>query len=236
MMNAGDQIQTENASWSFGQGVPESFNRHAEKSIPLYHEGHDLVLKISDYFLQEDSLVYDLGSSTGELLFKLACGNKKQNIRFTGIDREPGMIREAEKKCAGDRRIIFDEADIAQYPFEKCDMIIAYYTIQFIHPRYRQELINRIFQSLNWGGAFLLFEKVRAPDARFQDMMTGLYTDYKLERGYSEEEIVSKSRSLKGILEPFSSRANYEMLERAGFQDIMTVMKYICFEGILAVK
>ena len=81
-----------------------------------------------------------------------------------------------------------------------------------------------------------MFEKVRANDARFQDMMTALYNDYKLEQGYSPEEIITKSRSLKGILEPFSTQGNIDLLKRAGFIDILTVFKHICFEGFLAIK
>jgi tRNA (cmo5U34)-methyltransferase len=41
---------------------------------------------------------------------------------------------------------------------------------------------------------------------------------------------------LKGVLEPFSSKANIDMMARAGFEDIITVIKYICFEGFLAIK
>jgi tRNA (cmo5U34)-methyltransferase len=81
-----------------------------------------------------------------------------------------------------------------------------------------------------------MFEKVRANDARFQDIMTGLYTDYKLDRGYAPDEIIAKSRSLKGVLEPFSTEGNLDMLRRAGFVDIVSVQKYICFEGFLAIK
>ena len=82
----------------------------------------------------------------------------------------------------------------------------------------------------------LIFDKVRAPDARFQEMMTTLYNEYKLSSGYSAEEILNKSLSLKGILEPFSSKANLEMLKRSGFSDIMTIFKFITFEGYLAIK
>ena len=77
---------------------------------------------------------------------------------------------------------------------------------------------------------------MRAPDSRFQDIMTGVYTDYKLDQGYNAEEIINKSRSLKGILEPFSLKGNTDLLERAGFVDYMSVSKYISFEGILAIK
>jgi len=89
---------------------------------------------------------------------------------------------------------------------------------------------------LNWGGAFILFEKVRAPDARFQDIATSLYTDFKIDQGYNDEEILSKTRSLKGVMEPFSTQGNIDLLGRAGFVDVMTVSKYICFEGFLAIK
>ena len=81
-----------------------------------------------------------------------------------------------------------------------------------------------------------MFEKVRACDARFQDIMQTLYTDYKIEQGYSSEEIIAKTKSLKGILEPFSTQGNLDLLKRAGFVDIMTVFKHICFEGFIAIK
>ena len=81
-----------------------------------------------------------------------------------------------------------------------------------------------------------MFEKVRGPDARFQDIFTSIYTDYKLEQGYSAEEIVNKAQSLKGVLEPFSTQGNLDLLARAGFVDVTTVMKHIPFEGFLAIK
>ena len=127
-------------------------------------------------------------------------------------------------------------ADACEVDYEASDFIVAYYIIQFIPPKRRQDLIDLIYKSLNWGGAFLLFEKVRAPDARFQDMMSALYVDHKLENGYSPEEIIVKASSLKGVLEPFSTRGNLDMLHRAGFVDVMTIYKHVCFEGFLAIK
>jgi tRNA (cmo5U34)-methyltransferase len=82
----------------------------------------------------------------------------------------------------------------------------------------------------------LLFEKVRGADARFQDIMTQLYNDYKIDAGYTAENIISKARSLKGVLEPFSTQGNIDLLRRANFVDICTVQKYVCFEGFLAIK
>ncbi|MCR9145149.1 MAG: methyltransferase domain-containing protein [bacterium] len=236
MDEIGDELKAPNAAWSFGGEVPKNFDAHIRRSVPLYAEGHDLVAQLTDYFVHDESLVYELGSSTGELTKKIADRHSGSGLRFVGVDREPAMVDIAREKCAGDARIAFEVEELSQFPLAKCDVVVAYYTAQFVRPKFRQALFDRVFEALNWGGAFILFEKVRAPDARFQDMMTAMYADYKLERGYSGEEIVAKTKSLKGILEPFSSRANFELLDRAGFKDCMTVMKYICFEGILAIK
>ena len=108
--------------------------------------------------------------------------------------------------------------------------------MQFIHPSRRQKIFNKIFNSLHWGGGFMLFEKVRYPDARFQDMVSQVYLDFKLEQGFRSDAIINKSRSLKGVMEPFSSAGNMQLLKRAGFKDIVTIFKFACFEGILAIK
>ena len=92
-----------------------------------------------------------------------------------------------------------------------------------------------ILDSLTIGG-FIFFEKVRAPDARFQDIMTLIYNEFKIDQGYTGDEIIAKSRSLKGVLDPFSTQANYDLAKRAGFVDIMSIFKCISFEGFLAIK
>ena len=81
-----------------------------------------------------------------------------------------------------------------------------------------------------------MVEKVRATDARFQDIMNQVYIDYKKDQKFSDKEIINKSRSLKGVMEPFSTKGNMDMLKRAGFKDILTVFKYGFFEGFLAIK
>ena len=81
-----------------------------------------------------------------------------------------------------------------------------------------------------------MVEKVRGPDARFQDILNQAYIEFKLSQGFSESQIINKSKSLKGILEPFSTKGNLDLLKRAGFKDVLTVFKYACFEGFLAIK
>jgi tRNA (cmo5U34)-methyltransferase len=232
----GDNIEAKNALWSFGGKTPDNFSQHVRRSVPMYEKGHELVCSLSDFFVKKNSICYELGSSVGELTSKLAEHNiDKPNVKWHGIDLEEPMTAKAQELCSHSN-VEFVTADINLFEYEKSDFIVAYYVVQFVPPHIRQELINKIFETLNWGGAFLMFEKVRGPDARFQDILTSLYTDYKLNNDYTPEEIVAKSRSLKGILEPFSSQGNLDILTRAGFQDITTIMKYICFEGFFCIK
>ncbi len=146
------------------------------------------------------------------------------------------MVFSAKKRNKKFRNVKILKQDITKINLKEISFISSFYTIQFIRPSKRQKLFDKIFDSLIWGGGFLFFEKVRAPDARFQDITTSLYNDFKQDQGFSSEEILSKTKSLKGILEPFSSKANKLMLKRSGFKDFLTIFKFNNFEGILAIK
>ncbi len=222
-------------AWKFSGEMVPKFETHVSRSVPLYHEGHDIILKIADYFVKNSSTCYEIGTSTGILSHKLAQRFSNKSAKFIGLDIEEDMITNANEKYILDN-LEFINHDVLKFPFKASDFITSYYVIQFIEPSSRQTLMDKIYKTLNWGGAFLYFEKVRAPDARFQDIMTGIYNEYKLEQGYTAEEIMQKSRSLKGVLEPFSTQGNIDMLKRAGFIDIMSIMKFGPFEGILAIK
>jgi tRNA (cmo5U34)-methyltransferase len=234
--STGDGIHATRAGWTFGGEIPQHFDRHVARSVPNYEVGHRLIGQVSDFFVKRDSVAYEIGISTGALLRQLA-KRHSHGTRWIGIDVERAMIEHA-RSVHGQTpaNIEYLHADACEVDYEACDFMVSYYTVQFIAPRHRQNLIDLIYKSLNWGGAFLLFEKVRAPDARFQDIMSALYVDYKLENGYTPEEVLGKASSLKGVLEPFSTRGNLDMLHRAGFVDVMTIYKHLCFEGFLAIK
>ncbi len=235
MSDTGNNIFAKNASWTFSDNVSKSFDEHIMSSIPLYKEGQDLVAEFSDFFIGNNEKVYDLGCSTGSLTKLLADRHNSRNTQIIGIDIEEKMIETAIKKNYSDN-INYLTKDIITYPLERTNFITSYYTIQFISPSVRQFLFDKIYQALNWGGALIIFEKVRASDARFQDYITQMYQEFKLKNNFTPDQIFSKSQSLKRVLEPFSSQANLDLMRRSGFKDIITIQKYLCFEGFLAIK
>jgi len=234
LQSVGDGIEATRSAWSFGGSVAETFEEHVRRSVPGYDAGHELVLQISDFFVHDDSVCYEIGSSTGKLICALAERHAGRGS-WIGVDIERAMVDFAVRRNEGSR-VRFALADACRFDYQPCDLVVAYYTVQFVRPRDRQRLVDALYQALNWGGALLLFEKVRAPDARFQDLCTGLYNDFKRSHDFSPAEIMAKSDSLRGVLEPFSSAANVDMLRRAGFVDVMSVFKQVCFEGFLAIK
>lgn len=239
MKSSGDNILTKDSSWSFGNNVPKKFTKHITKSVPFYLEGHEIITFLSDFFLKEKSICYDLGCSTGTLLNKISKKHSKKYIQLYGIDSVKEMIQQAKKEnknLKNGNKIIYKKDNIMKLSLLKSDLILSYYTMQFIHPKYRQTILNKIYQSLNWGGAFIMFEKIRANDARFQDIFSIVYNDFKLQNGYSADEIINKTKSLKGILEPFSDFGNLGLLKRAGFKDIITVFQWMSFKGYLVIK
>tara|TARA_B100000242_G_scaffold294282_1_gene275986 strand:+ start:5414 stop:6127 length:714 start_codon:yes stop_codon:yes gene_type:complete len=237
MTGVGDSIEADLGAWTFSDGVESKFDEHVKKSVIGYDLSQKIITLLSDNFVHNCSTIIDLGCSTGSLTRSIYKRHQHKDINIIGYDLEQGMIDKAISLSKKEGiEIDYQKANIIDVEFpSNVDMIISAYTIQFVLPRTRQLLINKIYETLDWGGGFFLFEKVRAPDARFQDYINQAYMNFKLVN-FSPDEIIKKSNSLSGVMEPFSSEGNLGLLKRAGFTDICTVAKYLCFEGFLAIK
>ena len=62
------------------------------------------------------------------------------------------------------------------------------------------------------------------------------YNDFKESNGFTDQQIRNKTKSLRGILDPFSSNGNEDLLKRAGFKDISSIAQWLNFKGWLAIK
>ena len=97
--NTGDNIEAPNAGWSFAGDAAANFDEHVRRSLPFYDESLDLVCRLSDYFLTEESRLYDLGCATGELLRRLSLRHGRLGgLSLTGLDREADMIAVAHEQ------------------------------------------------------------------------------------------------------------------------------------------
>lgn len=146
------------------------------------------------------------------------------------------MVHQAFARCADLDGVRVVEADITAFVFAPCDLVISYYTMHFIRRDERADLVRRIHAALRPGGVFIMFDKVLSPGARTQLLWSEVQDEWKRAQGYDDEEIAAKTRSLRGVLAPMSTEENVDMLSDAGFDDISSIFKWVCWEGFLAVK
>ncbi len=232
-----DVITAVPGNWKFDRQVTQQFDSHVRKSIPLYDEIQQMVVEISEWFIRDNSIVYDLGSSTGETISLLTKKHaEKKNVRYIGVEESISMIEAARKKCATDNIQYLHQSldEITEFP--NIDFVMSLYTLQFLPLRKRIKVMKRIYNGLAEGGAFVLVEKIRAENSLFEDLWLDLYWDFKQRQGLNSEQVINKTQSLRGVLIPLTLSENLKLLRSIGFDCIDTFVKWHNFVGILAVK
>jgi len=222
--------------FEFDQAVASVFDDMLSRSVPFYNEVRQLIISLILAEEGEGKKVLDLGSSTAKLLLELH-GKMQSGMSLKGIDNSQAMLDRAMQKCqAFGADITLELADMLTYPYAEEDIIVANYTLQFIRPMQRVELIKRLYDGLNEGGIFIFSEKILFDDKRLDKQVVDIYYDYKKEQGYSEYEISQKREALENILIPFTIKENIQMCRDAGFSEISTIFQWANFATFVAKK
>jgi len=222
--------------FEFDEEVASVFDDMLDRSVPFYKEILNLSVKFALLYSKENSSILDLGCSTATTLIEIA-KNSKKKLNLIGIDNSEAMIKLANKKIkAYNLDIKLQMADILEYSFKNNDVIISNYTLQFIRPLNRQNLVNKIYKSLNKDGVFLFSEKVIANNKRLNKEFIDIYYEFKKSQGYSDFEIAKKREALENVLIPYSIEENIKMVKDAGFKEVEILFKWINFALFLAKK
>jgi len=175
--------------FEFDDAVASVFDDMLARSVPFYSEVQHLIISLILEQQKENQKVLDLGSSTAKFLLELH-SKMQTKMRLKGIDNSQAMLERARQKSeAFGADITLEFADMLSYDYQDEDIIIANYTLQFIRPMQRTELVNRLYQGLNDGGLFIFSEKVLFDDKQLDKQMIDIYYDYKKTQGYSAYEI-----------------------------------------------
>jgi len=222
--------------FEFDEEVAAVFDDMLERSVPFYKESQ----KITQFFvkknLQEGGIVYDLGCSTASLLLKIH-RDLDVNATLIGLDNSEAMLMQARRKCeAYGADISVVNADILEYDYKEADVFISNYTLQFIRPLVREELIKKIAKSLRDKGVFIFSEKVISHEPKLNKELIECYYDFKKEQGYSEYEIMQKREALENVLVPYSEEENITMAKNAGFKHCEVLFRWANFATFIAVK
>ena len=214
----------------------EGFDNHIENSVRGYNNLWNDVLSMSKYFVEDNTNVVDIGCSTGKLLKSMIDQNKKHipKASYTGIEIEEDFFKHYDKDINKYPELSFYRDDVRQYEFVNCSLVTSIFTLQFMPPKDRENTINKIYQGLNHGGAFIFSEKTFSCDPQVQDMMTFMYYDYK-RKSFSEKEILNKEVQLRHMMKPNTKNEIFNMLDKAGFRHHVFWQNFN-FVGIIALK
>jgi tRNA (cmo5U34)-methyltransferase len=222
--------------FEFNEAVASVFDDMLSRSVPFYDDVRKLVISLILTEEKEDLKVLDLGSSTAKFLLDLH-SKMSVNMRLKGLDNSQAMLDRAKQKCqafGADIELVL--GDMLTYAYDKEDIIIANYTLQFIRPMQRLELVKHIYAGLNDKGVFIFSEKVVFEDKRLDKELIDIYYAYKKEQGYSEYEIAQKREALENVLIPFTIKENIQMCQDAGFKNIETVFQWANFVTFVVKK
>ena len=228
--------QAPQKQFEFDANVAGVFDDMLSRSIPYYKEVLGLSADFALEYAREDSVILDLGTSTGSMLLELA-SKARIPLKLYGIDNSESMLEYAKKKLdAYKLKAQLVCGDILQEDFPESDVIIANYTLQFIRPLEREKLVQKIFNALKKGGVFICSEKVICENKTLDFKMIQYYLESKKKRGYSEFEISKKREALENVLIPYSENENKTMLKSAGFSCIQTLFCWVNFITLIAIK
>ncbi|HEY5587718.1 MAG TPA: methyltransferase domain-containing protein [Candidatus Paceibacterota bacterium] len=235
-----NNVTSEEANWKFDSNVVTIFDEHVRKSVPLYDNFHKAIADLSDWFIEENTNVYDIGTSTGECIHNLIHKHKNKKVNYIGIDSSIDMVNKAKDRFKEYDNVNIINADITindnQLVINNASFITSILTMQFIPERKRFDVIDKIYKGINRGSAFIMVEKIVGNNARFDEMFIELYHDMKIVNGLTEQEVVAKSRAIRGVMRPNTVEENKSMLKEAGFKDIDVFFKWCNFAGYIAIK
>jgi len=222
--------------FEFDEEVAAVFDDMLQRSVPYYKESQDITEFFVHKNLNENGIVYDLGCSTASLLLNI---HRKLQVEaeLIGLDNSEAMLAQAKRKCeAYGAKVEVQNADILEYNYKEADVFISNYTLQFIRPLVREELVKKIVSALKKEGVFIFSEKVISHHAKLNKDLIECYYDFKKEQGYSEYEIMQKREALENVLVPYSEDENIKMAQNAGFSHCEVVFRWANFATFIAIK
>jgi len=222
--------------FTFAQ-AEEGFDSHIDQSVRGYSNLWNDVLKFSEYFVEDGCSVVDIGCSTGKLLKAMKTQNDvfAPEVGYRGIEIEEDFHSE----LVDEENLKFYKTDVRGFNWvtgavNNC-FTTSIFSLQFMPKRNRQIIVERVYESLVRGGAFIFAEKIHSENSLVQEMMQFCYYDYK-RQFYSAEELLDKEQNLRHMMKPLTLEESLGMCKTAGFEIVQPFWQNFNFVGVLCIK
>ena len=207
------------------------FDNHISKSIISYKTLSTMITTIASFFIQDNTVVYDLGCSTGKNLRKIKKASHAKNVSYIGIDNETAFCSHWKEND-----VEFKIEDVRKLEFESnVSLVVSTFTLQFLPTADRIIVLKNIYDSLIPNGALILCEKTYSSDSMLQEVFTFANYDYKA-RFFRYDDIMFKEKELRASMNIRSWEDILQEIEEIGFKKYEVFWKAYNFVGVILVK
>ena len=131
----------------------EGFDNHISQSIRGYNDLIGDVINLSQYFVENDTYVYDIGCSTGKMLKSMIRQNSQvaERAKYVGIEIEEDFKPHFEESMENvvPPNLNFICGDVRDVEFSPLtSLVTSIVTLQFMPRQDRQNLIESIYDCL----------------------------------------------------------------------------------------
>jgi len=237
-----DDKTPQKSGFKFDAKVAAVFNDMVTRSVPFYVEQQRMMTEIVKQRWQPGTTIYDLGCATGTTLINLS-GELGDAVQLIGYDNSASMLKQARTSIAAHgltKRITLRLGDLdgdpAALSIENAGVVLLCWTLQFVRPVNRLELIRKIYDGMEDGGVFLVTEKILTNNTDLERDYIAFYHDLKARTGYSQTEIHKKREALENVLVPYRLDENRKLFADAGFGVVETFFQWYNFAGFVCLK
>lgn len=226
-------------NFTFDDKVADVFPDMINRSVPGYATMVHTIGRLTARFAQPGTSLYDLGCSLGAATLAMKQNTQVEGCHIIGIDNSPAMVERCQNHVdafRGATPVRIECANILDIEFVPCSVVVLNFTLQFIEPELREELLERIYAALRPGGLLVLSEKVREDNPQSDQVLIDLHHDFKRDNGYSELEISQKRAALENVMRLNTLPEHLKRLERVGFQHVQNWYRCFNFTSSFAIK
>lgn len=229
--------------FEFDAEVAAIFPNMAERSIPLYAESHIRhASMLYEWLSKPGCSVLDVGASRGRFIRALVDTMgvslfHDKNIKIRAIDASEAMCDFLRKDFP---MIDVVHQDVIGDGFknriaERYDIVCANYLIQFVRPADQWFVLRLLCNLVKPGGVLILGQK-DSTEGRLGKIMHDEYLRFRIEHGYSREEIEAKTRALKGSMYPMLYEDLVFHVKENGFSEVLPSMRWMMFNTLMCIK
>lgn len=223
----------------FDEKVADVFPDMVSRSIPGYGTIISQIGMLANRFAGKGTRIYDLGCSLGAATLVMRHSISHTDCRIIAVDNSRAMVQRCLahiRRDAASIPVCVKQGDILDIRIENASVVLLNFTLQFIAPEKRDQVVKNIFNGLNPDGILILSEKITFSEEDRQVLIDGLYHDFKRFNGYSELEISQKREALESVLIREPEESHIKRLKQTGFRKVEKWFQCFNFVSFMALK